>query len=338
MSRTKPRKGSALRGQLRSSVAIHGTLLLLALLIGVLSPSPALAFVADRLSFSVRVKDEVSSHRVLGVFVAPGEELEIEVLDGSQSPIGYRLEVTAGSVDGGTTGRWTWHTPAAKGLHPLRIVRAGSREVMILNVFVTVPYQKLEGEQLSGYRIGSYPQMPFRGLSIYLPPPGFVEVTSENRTVPVSPHFTLGQFVCKQAGGYPKYVVLRERLLLKLELLLERMNEQGYAAETFHVMSGYRTPSYNKGIGNVKYSRHIYGDAADIFIDERPRDGMMDDLNGDGSIDAADADILRDTVEEMVPKPWYEPFIGGLGRYQKKSHRGPFVHVDTRGFRARWNS
>ena len=60
------------------------------------------------------------------------------------------------------------------------------------------------------------------------------------REVRLSPHFTLGQFVCKQAGGYPKYVVLRERLLLKLERLLEAVNAKGHAAETFHVMSGYR--------------------------------------------------------------------------------------------------
>ena len=30
--------------------------------------------------------------------------------------------------------------------------------------------------------------------------------------------------------------------------------------------------------GNVKYSRHVYGGAADIFIDENPKDEMMDDF------------------------------------------------------------
>ena len=41
-------------------------------------------------------------------------------------------------------------------------------------------------------------------------------------------------------------------------------------------MSGFRTPQYNKGGGNTGgragLSRHMYGDAADIFIDS----------NGDG--------------------------------------------------------
>ena len=310
---------------------------LLTLLLAISSVTPALAFTADQVGFAVRVRNEVSSHRVLGVFVLPEGVVEIEVLGGSEALGGYRLEATTGIVQAIQPGRWAWRAPAENGLHPLKIVNAVSREAMTLNVFIIIPYQTLDGENLRGYHIGTYPHMPLRGLSVYLPPPGFVEVTPENRLVPVSPHFTLGQFVCKQAGGYPKYVFLRERLLLKLELLLERINAKGYAAETFHVMSGYRTPSYNTAIGNVKYSRHIYGDAVDIFIDEQPRDGMMDDLNRDGVIDSSDAAILRDSVEEMCGHSWYEPFIGGLASYKEKPHRGPFVHLDTRGFRARWN-
>jgi uncharacterized protein YcbK (DUF882 family) len=103
-------------------------------------------------------------------------------------------------------------------------------------------------------------------------------------------------------------------------------------------MSGYRTPYYNKLIGNVKYSRHLWGGAADIFIDEHPEDGMMDDLNGDGRIDCHDAAVLYDIIDQMYGKPWYERFLGGLGRYEKTNSHGPFVHVDVRGFRARWGN
>ncbi len=321
----------------RCAGVASGRVRLLTLLIAISSITPVLAFTPDKLSFSVRVGDEVSSYQVLGIFVLPGQALEIEVLAGSETFGGYRLEATAGMVEETQPGRWTWRAPVEVGLHPLRIVNTATREPMTLNAFVIIPYEKLNGEKLLDYRIGSYPQMPLRGLSIYLPPRGFVEVTPENHMVRVSPHLTLGQFVCKQAGDYPKYVVLRERLLLKLELLLERINAKGYAAKTFHIMSGYRTPAYNKAIGNVEYSRHIYGDAVDIFIDDRPRDGAMDDLNRDGVIDSTDADILRDTVEEMYGQPWYEPFIGGLARYREKPHRGPFVHLDARGFRTRWD-
>jgi uncharacterized protein YcbK (DUF882 family) len=86
---------------------------------------------------------------------------------------------------------------------------------------------------------------------------------------------------------------------LKLELILEKVNEKGYICETLHVMSGYRTPYYNKAIANVKYSRHVYGGAADIFIDEKPKDGMMDDLNKGGKIDYHDAAIIYNIVDAM---------------------------------------
>jgi hypothetical protein len=63
---------------------------------------------------------------------------------------------------------------------------------------------------------------------------------------------------------------------------------------------------------------------------------MMDDLDKNGVIDYRDAKVLYDIVDDMYGKPWYERFIGGLGRYEKTANHGPFVHIDVRGFRARW--
>ena len=57
---------------------------------------------------------------------------------------------------------------------------------------------RLRGEYLNGYRIGSYPAQALRGLAIYRPPVGFVEVTRENENTFVSPHFQLKQFLCKR--------------------------------------------------------------------------------------------------------------------------------------------
>jgi len=207
---------------------------------------------------------------------------------------------------------------------------------MRLNVFVIVPLSRARDGWINGYHIDAYPSVPLKGLAAYKPPRGFIEVTEANADTPVSPHFTLRQFLCKQEGEFPKYVVLRERLLLKLELLLERVNAVGYRCDTFQVMSGYRTPFYNRSIGNVKYSRHVYGGAADIFIDERPRDGVMDDLNGDGRTDLYDAGVLYDLIDKLYGTDAYAPFIGGLGRYDATPAHGPFVHVDVRGFHARW--
>jgi hypothetical protein len=111
-------------------------------------------------------------------------------------------------------------------------------------------------------------------------------------------------------------------------------------------MSGYRTPFYNCAIGNVRYSCHQWGLAADVFVD-RDEDGMMDDLNRDGRIDLADADLLYEIIEGIgaakVPAvttaasaPASGHSAGGLAKYAATPAHGPFIHVDVRGRRARW--
>ena len=125
-------------------------------------------------------------------------------------------------------------------------------------------------------------------------------------------------------------------LLLKLERLLRAVNEAGVRAPTFAVLSGFRTPAYNKAIGNTtSYSRHLYGDAADVFVDA-DGDGRMDDLDGDGAVTRADAEWLAGVVEGLADQPWYAPLVGGLGIYGATPGHGPFVHVDTRGEPVRW--
>ena len=292
-------------------------------------------FDSGKASFPVRFKDEVTPYRVTGVFVLPGERLEIEIPDG-ETLSACGLDAAAGRIVEGGRNRWAWEAPQEAGDVSVVIHNPELGDSVVLNIFVMVPFGNLKGDHLNGYCIGEYPSIPLKHLPMYKPPAGFIEVTEDNLCTPVSPHFQLGQFICKQGGDYPKYLVLRERLVLKLELVLEKVNEAGYRYETFHVMSGYRTPHYNQASGNVKYSRHLWGGAADIFVDGAPLDGMMDDLNRDGKIDYRDADIIYEIIDRMYGKPWYERFLGGLAKYKKTSSHGPFVHVDVRGMRARW--
>jgi uncharacterized protein YcbK (DUF882 family) len=103
------------------------------------------------------------------------------------------------------------------------------------------------------------------------------------------------------------------------------------------VMSGFRTPAYNaRGVGaggRARDSRHQYGDAADVFVDN-DRDGWMDDLNRDGRIDLRDADVIVAAAERVEWR--HAQLVGGVGRYRATSAHGPFVHIDVRGHRARW--
>ena len=55
-----------------------------------------------------------------------------------------------------------------------------------------------------------------------------------------------------------------------------------------------------------------------------------------GKIDFKDVAIIYEIVDELYGKKFYKRLTGGLARYKKTSNHGPFVHVDVRGFRARW--
>jgi uncharacterized protein YcbK (DUF882 family) len=155
----------------------------------------------------------------------------------------------------------------------------------------------------------------------------------------VSTHFQLQDFLTKgQEGVWPKYVALSTRLLDKLELTLQELERNGHPVEDVFVISGFRTPWYNASGGNTQgrgaLSRHMYGDAADIAIDNNG-DRCMDDLNGDGRADVRDARIIADAAEAV--ERTHPHLIGGIGIYRPEpgSHCG-MVHIDTRGNRARW--
>lgn len=75
------------------------------------------------------------------------------------------------------------------------------------------------------------------------------------------------------------------------------------------MISGYRTPAWNRKVGGVAGSKHLY--------------------RGTPAIVAADVACARGSAHA-----WYELLDelgpGGLGRYPDH------VHVDTRHVRARW--
>jgi len=281
--------------------------------------------------FELRVGGSTVPYRVMAEFAMPGETLDLEAP--ASAPV-YTIhsEITAEPLG---DHHWTWRAPETPGLYPIRVADTASREVLV-NVFVMVPYDRMQKGVLNGYRIGNYPSST-KHAEQYERPRGFVEVTAENAGTFVVPNFTLGQFMCKEGEGYPKYVVLQPRLLVKLERLLTAAHEHGVEASTFHVMSAYRTPYYNKAIGNVtSFSRHHYGDAADVYVDVAPADGVMDDLNHDGRHDQADAKLLSTWAEAMDHDPGTSDLIGGLSAYGPSASHGPFVHMDARGFQARW--
>jgi Uncharacterized protein conserved in bacteria len=302
----------------------------LSVLFVIITALPIVAPAAIR--FGIRYQNEILTNRVSALTVFPGEAVTFEVIDPDPRS-NYVAQPTGGQLVPLGTGRWVWTSPHAPGLYPIQVFAPDSGEEIKLNAFVLVPFHRLQGEFLNGYRIGRYPKKTLPGLPTLQ---GFVEVTKENEDVLVSPNFRLKQFLCKQQPSCSrKYLVLNERLPLALELVLEAVKRAGYKVTTFHVMSGYRTPCYNCSLGNVRYSAHQWGAAADIFIDE-DGDGVMDDLNGDGLSDIRDAEVLYQLIDDAAARPEAQKLIGGIGKYPATAAHGPFVHVDVRDRKARW--
>lgn len=298
-------------------------------------PSPAplvdsVAAIATPPQFAVRFGEDLSRHEVMAMYVLPGAVVPIAV-EAPADTADYTLRCAAGETRTDGPGRWTWTGPAAPGMYPLEVRGAGNG-TMLLNVFVMVPFGDMVRGRLNGYRIGRYPA----SQPGYARPDGFVEVRPGMEDVRLSPHFTLGQFLCKQKGGPNRYVALRQPLLAKLEELLAAFNARGHRARTFAVMSAFRTPHYNAAIGNrTTRSRHHYGDAADIYVDE-DGDGIMDDLNRDGRHTLDDARVLSEIVEDTQHEPRFAGLTGGLSAYHPTHAHGAFVHIDVRGVPARW--
>lgn len=292
---------------------------------------------ATKAPFAVRYANELSRYNTNFATVLPGELLEIEAADRSGGGR-FVLRTFGGEVEDVGLRRWTWRAPQRPGAELQVVVRDLTTSATLrIVVFVLVPASEMVHGKIDGYTIGRYAtEFPWE-TDEYDPPRGYIKMTEESVDTEISPTFRLGEFACKQESAFPKYLYLQPRLLHKLEFLRERFLELGYPADKITVLSGYRTPAYNRQLGSARLSRHMYGSAADIYLDIRAPRGWHDDLNGDGRVNTADISLLYNVVESWSEAPGYaERFVGGMSRYRSNRWHGPFLHVDIRSIRSRW--
>ena len=271
-----------------------------------------------------------AAHRVTASITAPSAPAAAYVTDAAMTALASRSRGSSGKL------RANMVLPDE--------VNAALNAIGDFTQITLTPFSAKRGGRVGLYYIGNWPaERGAKGPSRAPPerygnPRGFIQVTEQNQNTPVSEHFRLKDFLTHdQQGVWPKYLVLEMRTVDKLELVLDDLAAHGTNTAGVTVMSGFRTPQYNAGGGNTggraDLSRHMFGDAADIFIDS-DHNGAMDDLNHDGRVDIGDSRVILAAVERVERA--HPELVGGAGVYVSCCGHGPFIHIDTRGYRARW--
>lgn len=291
------------------------------------------AFAGDTKKFqTIKVNGFEINLPIFSIFVVPNAPISLKVKN-SAANLTFIFENRV--INRKFIRNWRFNAPETPGMYELKGKNKANGTSVKINVFVLAPYNRMTHGKVEGYRIGAYPPPKNLKSIRYTTPAGFIRVDKKDKDILLTPHFRLRQFLCKQTSGYPKFLILKENLLMLLEDLLKHVRQKGYNIETFGFISGYRTPFYNKKIGNVQYSRHIYGDAADIFVDTS-KDGRMDDLNQDDKVNISDARILYNIAVNLKKTHPSNDYKGGIGLYKPTAHHSGFIHIDTRGYQARW--
>ena len=217
-------------------------------------------------------------------------------------------------------------SPAKPGFYRVMLVKGKDQQVIDgLAVAVLAPFKDKVGGILNGYKIGTYLNEKVVGGN-RAPPEGFMEIMPGDLNLQITKHLRVSDFVTHDnQKSWPRYAAVSPRLLDKLELVVGEIQRWhgGEVEIALDVKSGFRSPDHNRKIRRAaRDSRHQYGDAADVAMD----------VNGDGKFNVTDTKMLGLAVEIVEMK--HPHLSGGLGMYLRG--RTPYVHIDTRGKKARW--
>lgn len=222
-----------------------------------------------------------------------------------------------------------------------------------LHTLVRYPFNPLDQTSIEGYAIGVYadPEMPdvqsvspfvAENKDRYRAPQWFVKVDNNTVGLNVSPNFKLGDFSPAVERGKTHFIALDYRLIDRMEALLKKIQDKHPTVKSLRILRAYLTPlqaeMYRvRGLDISVFSRHLYGDAA-IFIVDADNNGVMDDLNGDGKSDIADAEWLENLVGELERESSVYGGVGVMDKFTGPEHETATscVMVDTRGVRSRW--
>jgi hypothetical protein len=178
----------------------------------------------------------------------------------------------------------------------------------------------------SGLRVGltpdaalssTYPnpgQNPFGAARTthYQPVGSFLPLEISPVTERVSENFLLSEYVnpTVQRGG--------RRAFVDPEVVWHVQQVRSGLGRPLIVSSSFRSPEHNRDVGGASYSRHLYGDAVDVDVDQSSSNANV--LGQEIFNEALDVGI-----DFVVPLEETSVTVGGASRVS-------WVHLDDRGF------
>ncbi|MCL2001705.1 MAG: D-Ala-D-Ala carboxypeptidase family metallohydrolase [Planctomycetes bacterium] len=172
----------------------------------------------------------------------------------------------------------------------------------------------------------------------YQPPTWWMQITEANASFEVMPGIMAQELVAtsedtgdRHTDIVPVMYPMWKAIVAVRNALEERMAVPGSALK---LISVFRAPAYNRSIGSGAFSRHVYGDAFDFYLD-LDNQGKAADLNRDGRLDRQDAYPLVALIESLQAEGKIP--MGGIGVYHTVGgDHEVTLHLDLRGHRATW--
>lgn len=119
----------------------------------------------------------------------------------------------------------------------------------------------------------------------------------------LTPNFNAAEFICRDGSEHS----------IDCGLLAMLQAVRSHFGKPVTITSGYRSPSYNAKVGGAPNSYHVKGLAADFAVPGVPIRNVHDWCN------------------HAFP-------TSGLGLYVRSGANGwGWIHIDNRGYRARWD-
>ncbi len=275
--------------------------------------------------FQLSVNGRVQQNHLLAFSASPGEGITLS------SPQDLSWSVPSLGLSGQGT-EFSFELPPRHGIYT--VTAADSLSIQRWSILVPLGSAQVRTATVNSFPLGFYGDGTTRD---HLPSRGFIELWSEDYHTRVSTHLTFADLLCHTEGDWPQYMVLDMRLVHKLEMVLEEVARVYPEARVINCISGFRTPAYNEAIGNeTGFSLHLYGEAADIWIEGWPPNDLIDDLDRNKRIDVFDGEVIVSEARDLEAAG--EVAVGGASAYRWIPAHGPFVHLDTRGSPAVWQT